>query len=424
MRKGFEFMKAFEDKIKDREVIYIEDFVLVKSNQDKTFNDKEDRNAKKKEKGAYVGVDITKESIMVYSIYNMQGEKIGIADYNTGKILKWKSSYKINKKTNIKEMLENQLNKDKERNLKSVSGLKKEEKKNNNKEQPEEKKKNPLSKDKEIINKKQKEESQEEKVISQKQLSQINNVKIKDYEFVADLINPNQYNIYDTYFINNKGKFEMVSYDFNLGGYKKIDEYMYKETKIGEMDTIEKNRKETEIGNGCEVTFIARNGKRQTIDAKQGATGEIELRKKGDIDKDKTTEGIKISTDRDNQNEKVEKISKIEDDKDVNKSKEEKGIQSDEINVGPLTDEQMKQQIKEAHLSEDQEILVINKIKEITSDYKKPNPTEEALNEIIEGVKENNLENDREDSDDELHTKEPGITYSKGIKMFRGKPAE
>ena len=409
-------MKPFEEKIKNREVIYIEDFVLVKSNQDKTFNDKEDRNAVKTEKGAYVGVAINKDNVMQYNIYNKQGEKVGIADYKTGKILKWSHKYKLNKKINVKEMLENQLNKVKEENLRSMSGIKNKEQENNNKEHQKVKKENPLSKINGLTNKKQNDKSQKDKIISQKQLSQINNVKIKDYEFVADLIDPNKYNIYDTYFINNKGKFEMVSYDFDLGGYKKIDEYMYKQTKFGEMDTVEKNRKETEIGYGCEVTFINRHGNREVLDAKQGATGEIEIRKKGDIDKDKTIEGIKIATDRDNQNDKVEKITKVENDKDINKSKEEKGIESDEINVGSLTDEQIKQMISDANLSAKQEMEVIKKI---TSKYKGQNPSEEQLDEIISEYKDNSLE-----EDDEHLKKEPGITYSHGIKMFRGKPAE
>ena len=65
-------MKNFQDKIEDREVIYIEDLVLVKNTKDSTYNDKEDKNV---EKGGYIGTTMGKFNTMQYEIYTKEGKK-------------------------------------------------------------------------------------------------------------------------------------------------------------------------------------------------------------------------------------------------------------------------------------------------------------------------------------------------------------
>ena len=413
-------MASFKEKIENREVILIEDFVLVKVNEDKTFNDKEERNdkSKTKEKGAYVGASINKENIMQYDIYTRAGEKIGIADYKTGKILKWSPKYKHEKNINIIELLEKQKQKDleEERTKKEINAQLKEnnkkQDKDNNKSQKDNKKENKEDNKTNIANSI---EEKKDNVLTREQLKKYNNVRITDYEFTADLINPNEYNIYETYFINKDGKFEMVAYDHNLGCYKQIDQFAYKAVKAGEMDTIERNREEKEIGYGSEITFIDRFGNKRKIDAKQGATGEIELRDTTkDLDKDGTKEGIKIATERDVRNDKYKNVSRIGETDNVNVAKKEKGIETDEVNNGPLTNKQIKERIADADLSAKEEAEVL---KEVTSKYQAENPNKEQLDEIIE-----NHKGEREDEGKEEH--EPGITYSRGIKMFHGKPIE
>ena len=415
-------MANFKDKIENREVIFIEDFVLVKSNEDKTFNDKEDRNnkSKAKEKGVYVGASINKDNIMQYDIYTKAGEKIGIADYKTGKILKWSPKYKHEKNINIIELLEKQKQKDlansKESRINKANNAQRKEndEKKPNKDNQENNKANQIkdnSKNKNTIDEKK------DNYFTKEQLKEFNSVRITDFEFTADLINPNEYNIYDVHFINKNGKFEMVAYDRSTGNYKKIDQYMYKSTKVGEMDTIEKNREETEIGYGAETTYIDRFGNKRKIDVKQGATGEIELRDTTkDLDKDGTKEGIKIATERDTRNDKYKNVSRIEEADNVNEVKKEKGIETDEVNDGPLTNEQIKEMIADADLSAKEEAEVL---KEVSSRFQVENPNKEQLGEIIE-----NHKGEREDLADDEHDHEPGITYSRGIKMFHGKPIE
>ena len=415
-------MASFKEKIENREVIFIEDFVLVKSNEDKTFNDKEDRNnkSKAKEKGVYVGASINRDNIMQYDIYTKAGEKIGIADYKTGKILKWSPKYKHEKNINIIELLEKQKQKDlansKESRINKANGPQRKEndEKKTNKANQENSKSNQIkdnSKNKNTIDEKK------DKSLTKEQLKKFNSVRITDFEFTADLVNPNEYNIYDVHFINKNGKFEMVAYDRSSDTYKQIDQYMYKSTKVGEMDTLEKNREEKEIGYGAETTYIDRFGNKRKIDVKQGATGEIELRDTTkDLDKDGTQEGIKIATERDTRNDKYKNVSRIGETDNVNVAKKEKGIETDEVNNGPLTNKQIKEIIADADLSAKEEAEVL---KEVTSRFQAENPNKEQLGEIIE-----NHKGEREDDSNQEHDHEPGITYSHGIKMFHGKPIE
>lgn len=405
-------MKSFQDKIEDREVIYIEDLVLVKDTKDSTYKDKEDKGIKK---GGYIGTTMGKFNTMQYEIYTKEGKKVGLADYKTGRIIAWNSKYKRNKNLNVKQLIKEQVRKDKARKNKKESTIIDITNKNAQENDKSKESKNEKSKIKNIEQEKKKETFTKEKIES------YNNVKIKDFAFVADLINPNEYNIYDTYFINKDGNFQMYAQDLQTGEYKKIDEYIRKKNKIGEIDTIEKNRNEEKIGMGQEVTYLNRNGERVEVDFQQINTGEIVARvtskerkgdKSGDIDKDGIVEGIKIATDRDPNNIKVEKFDNIE--SNVNQEKEENNIQTNEINEGPLTDQQMKEQIGQANLEPKDEAEVI---REISSRYTSKNPTEKELDEII-----GKYEHEKDDYEERL---EPGYTRDKnGVLRFRGLPIE
>lgn len=405
-------MKNFQDKIEDREVIYIEDLVLVKNTKDSTYNDKEDKNV---EKGGYIGTTMGKFNTMQYEIYTKEGKKVGLADYNTGKIIAWNSKYERNKNLNVKQLIKEQVRKDKERKkIEETSTFDATNKKAQKNDKAREVN-NEKPKSKNIEQEKKKDTFTKEKIES------YNNVKIKDFAFVADLINPNEYNIYDTYFINKDGNFQMYAQDLKTGEYEKIDEYTRKKNKIGEIDTIEKSRNEEKIGMGQEVTYLNRNGERVEVDFQQISTGEIEARvtsmerkgdESGDIDKDGTIEGIKIATDRDPNNVKVEKFDNVEN--DINQEKEGNNIQTNEINEGPLTDEQMKELIGQADLEPKDEAEVI---KEISSRFASENPTENELNEII-----GKYEHEKDDDEERL---EPGYTRDKnGVLRFRGMPIE
>ncbi|MCR5147142.1 MAG: hypothetical protein K6B70_07395 [Clostridia bacterium] len=277
-----------------------------------------------------------------------------------------------------------------------------------------------------------KDKEKEDNSLTEKELKAYNNVKIKDFEFVADMISPNEYNIYDTYFINKDGKFHMMALNMSTGKYEEVEEYLRKDLAIGKQDTLEKNREETDIGIAQKVTYKDRYGDRLELNFNQLDSGEIEARvshrhregsKTGDIDRDGDEEGIKIATDRDRVNPKVKKFDHIKD--DINEVKEENYIESDEINDGELSITQIKeviaQKIEEEVISEKDEMEVIQLI---STRYPSNNPTLEQLEELIEeyALNREQKEIEHDDEDEEL---EPGYTRGPdGVLRFRGMPIE
>ena len=275
-------------------------------------------------------------------------------------------------------------------------------------EQEEKNKETQIKENKEIVEENEKDNKKEE--LTEKELKSYNNVRIKDFDFVADMIRPNKYNIYDTYFINKDGQFEMVAQDINTGNYVKIEEYSRKETNIGGIDTIERNREETNISKGSMVAYYDRAGDRVEVNFRIGDTGEIEARvtsrnregQSQDFDNDGVNEGIKIATDRDNSMQRVEHFDHVKD--DANEEKKENYTETDEINAGPLTPQQIKEiisdKIEEGEITEKDEVQILN---EINTQYQNQYPTKEELEEIISHHLANEQETDRtqDDEDDE-----------------------
>lgn len=304
------------------------------------------------------------------------------------------------------------------------------------KEQEEKNKNNEVVKketEKTVASEKKQDETKKEKEdnsLTEKELKAYNNVKIKDFEFVADMVSPNQYNIYDSYFINKDGKFHMMALNLYTGKYEEVEEYLRKDLAIGKQDTLEKNREETEIGITQKVTYKDRYGDRLELNFNQLDSGEIEARvshrhregsKTEDIDRDGDEEGIKIATDRDRVNPKVKKFDHIKD--DINEVKEENYIESDEINQGELSVTQIKEviakKIEEEVISERDEMEVIQLI---STKYPSNNPTMEQLEQLIEEYVLDKEEKEIENDDEEL---EPGYTRGPdGVLRFRGMPIE
>ena len=274
------------------------------------------------------------------------------------------------------------------------------------------------------------EKKKDENALTEKELKSYNNVKIKDFEFVADMVSPNEYNIYDAYFINKDGKFHMMVLNMYTGKYEEVQEYLRKDLSIGKQDSLEKNKEENEIGVSQKVTYKDRYGDRLELNFNQLDSGEIEARvshrhregsKTGDIDRDGDEEGIKIATDRDRVNPKVKKFDHIKD--DINEVKEENYIESDEINEGELSAAQIReviaQKIEEDVIDERDEMSVIQLI---SAKYPSNNPTREKLEELIDEYVQNKDEKEIEHDDEEL---EPGYTIGPdGIKRFHGRPIE
>ena len=268
--------------------------------------------------------------------------------------------------------------------------------------------------------------------ITKEQLESYNNVKIKDFEFVADMVSPNEYNIYDSYFINKDGKFHMVALNLYTGKYEEVEEYLRKDLAIGKQDTLENNRDENEIGINQKVTYKDRYGDMQELNYNQLDSGEIEVRvsfrhregsKTGDIDRDGDEEGIKISTDRDRNNPKVKNFDHIEN--DINSVKEKNSVNSNEINQGELSITQIKeiiaQKIEENVIMEQDEMKVVQAI---SQKYPSNNPTLEQLEQLIDEYTLNKEENQVE-HDDAGKEREPGYTRGPdGTLRFRGMPIE
>lgn len=282
-----------------------------------------------------------------------------------------------------------------------------------------------------IIKPEEKKKEKKDNSLTEKELKSYNNVKIKDFEFAADMVNPNEYNIYDTYFINKDGKFHMMALNMYTGKYDEVQEYLRKDLNIGSQDTIEKNKEETEIGIAQKVTYKDRYGDRVELNYNQLDSGEIEARvsqrhreggKTGDIDRDGDDEGIKIATDRDRVNPKVKQFDHIKE--DVNEIKENNYIESDEINQGELSTQQIREvineKIEEEVISEQDEVELIQAI---SVKYPTNNPTREQLEELIDEFVQNREEKEIEHDDDE--EREPGYTMGPdGILRFHGRPVE
>ena len=322
-------------------------------------------------------------------------------------------------KIDIKQRLLEQDQKKKQRSNEEQGQENIEHKLMNEKEKNDEKSKNiksqPAAKQQGNNEKDKKEES-----LTKKELKSYNNVKVTDFEFVADMINPNEYNIYDTYFVNKDGKFQMMAWNPEEQKYDKIQELISKENKIGKLDTIEKNREETEIGRGTEVTYLNRFGDRVEINFMQLKTGEIEARlsaknregdlensDKGDLDKDGDVEGIKIRTNLDDNNQNIKSFDHIND--DMNVIKKENNISTDEINEGKLNKEQIEEiidnKIEEEVISESDKSNVYKKLAALDNvDEITKSELEDIIDDVASENKEKDIDTDKErdvDEDDE-----------------------
>lgn len=275
-------------------------------------------------------------------------------------------------------------------------------------------------------------EKKEDKSLTEEQVKAYNNVKIKDFEFVADMVSPNEYNIYKAYFINIDGKFHMMALNMHTGKYEEVTEYLRKDLSVGSQDTLEKNKEEKEIGIAQKVTYKDRYGDRVELNYNQLDSGEIEARvshrhregdKTGDIDKDGDDEGIKIATDRDRVNPKIKQFDHIKE--DVNEVKEDNYIESDEINQGELSTQQIREiineKIEEEVISEHDEVELIQTI---PVKYPTNNPTREQLEQLIDEFVQNREEKEIEHDDDD-EEREPGYTRGPdGVLRFHGRPIE
>lgn len=266
-------------------------------------------------------------------------------------------------------------------------------------------------------NPQKKEKVEKSESLTKKELNSYNNVQVTDFEFVADMINPNEYNIYDTYFVNKDGNFQMMAWNRYEKKYDKIEELTSKENKLGKLDTIEKNREETEIGRGTEVTYLNRFGDRVDINFIQLDSGEIEGRvsaknregdlensDKGDLDKDGDVEGIKIRTALDDKNPNIKSFDHINE--DMNVVKKENDINSDEINEGILNKEQIEEvideKIDEEVISEKDKSNVYIKLAELDNiDEITKSELEDIIDDVASETKEKDVDNDRSREDDE-----------------------
>lgn len=253
--------------------------------------------------------------------------------------------------------------------------------------------------------------NKENKPLTENDINKYKNVTIDDYEFISTMADPNIYNIKKAKMVNINGEFKLMIQRNNSDEYFEVEKYVSKETNIGKIDTIEKNKEEKDIGLGSTATYISRNGGKVELNINQTDTGEIEIRKMNDIDKDGTREGMKISTDYNKTTQRMSDYDYI-DDKDINEVKDENNIKTKEINEGPLTIEQIKKILEEEDISEKNRNAVIM---QISKNYKGENPTKAELNNIIKNVKEAEIE-DREEQD-RAYTVGPD-----GITRFHGRP--
>lgn len=404
---------------KNRNYKMLEEFVLVKNDKTPIF----------REKGVKVRPVAIGKNGPEYEILDNEDNRIGLV--NDDKIFIFEDEYKEKLKArmgkmydylgfdkeelkiDIKQKLQEQDKKKKQQDLEEHIRGNVEKNQVNKKEQDvnvDKSKNNQQNVKSQGIDEKDKKDES----LTKEELKSYNNVKVTDFEFVADMISPNEYNIYDTYFINKNGKFQMMAWNPQEQKYEKIQELISKENKIGKLDTIEKNREETDIGRGTETTYLNRFGERVDVNFKQLDTGEIEARvssknrendlenaNKGDLDKDGDIEGIKIRTNLDDNNPNIKNFEHIDD--DMNIKKKENNIPTNEINEGKLEPKQVteiiQEKIDENVISEDDEIKVLKKISTLD------NPdeiTRSELEDIIDDVaKEKESENERGEEDDD-----------------------
>ncbi len=250
------------------------------------------------------------------------------------------------------------------------------------------------------------------KPLTEGDINKYKNVTINDYEFISTLVDPYVYDVKKAKMVNMNGKFKLMIQKNNSDEYVEVENYVSKETNIGKIDTIEKNKEERDIGLGSTVTYISRQGGRVELNINQTDTGEIEIRKMNDIDNDGTKEGMKISTDYNKTTQRMSDYDNIEN-KDINEVKDENNIRTQEINKGPLTIEQIKKILDKKDISEKNRNAIIM---QISQNYKEENPTETELENIIESVEKAEIE-EREEEQDRAYTVGPD-----GITRFHGRP--
>jgi hypothetical protein len=406
-----------------KELMELKEFVLTRANKTPIFREK----------------DVIVKQVAIgkkgpeYEVLDEEGKKIGIVKED--KTFVFDKKYKEELKNKMGPMY-NLIGFDKDKLEFDVQKkVKEQEEKNNNSktDKIEEKKEIKKEVNQEAEKETNKDNKKEDNSLTEKELKSYNNVKIKDFEFVADMVSPNKYNIYDSYFINKDGKFHMMALNLYTGKYEEVEEYLRKDLNAGKQDTLEKNREETEIGIAQKITYRDRYGDRVELNFNQLDSGEIEARvsyrhregsKTGDIDKDGDDEGIKISTDRDRANQKIKKYDHIKD--DVNEIKERNFVESSEVNQGELKPEQIRQiiseKIEEAVIEERDEMSVIQLI---SSKYPTKNPTKDELEELIDNYALNKEEKQIDEQDEDREELEPGYKRGPdGILRFRGMPVE
>ena len=406
-----------------KELMELKEFVLTRANKTPIF----------REKNVIVKQVAIGKKGPEYEVLDEEGKKIGIVKED--KTFVFDKKYKEELKNKMGPMY-NLIGFDKDKLEFDVQKkVKEQEEKNNNSktDKIEEKKEIKKEVNQEAEKETNKDNKKEDNSLTEKELKSYNNVKIKDFEFVADMVSPNKYNIYDSYFINKDGKFHMMALNLYTGKYEEVEEYLRKDLNAGKQDTLEKNREETEIGIAQKITYRDRYGDRVELNFNQLDSGEIEARvsyrhregsKTGDIDKDGDDEGIKISTDRDRANQKIKKYDHIKD--DVNEIKERNFVESSEVNQGELKPEQIRQiiseKIEEAVIEERDEMSVIQLI---SSKYPTKNPTKDELEELIDNYALNKEEKQIDEQDEDREELEPGYKRGPdGILRFRGMPVE
>ncbi len=409
-----------EEKKKNYKML--DEFVLVKNDKTPIF----------RETGVKVRPVAIGKNGPEYEILDKEDKRIGLV--NDEKIFIFENEYKENLKKrmgkmydylgfdkeqlkiDIKQKLIEQDKKKKQRNNDAIEQENIEENLMDEKGINEDAAKNQKSQPNTKFTKSEENDKKEES-LTKKELKSYNNVKVTDFEFVADMINPNEYNIYDTYFVNKDGKFQMMAWNPVEQKYDKIQELISKENKIGKLDTIEKNREETEVGRGTEVTYLNRFGDRVEINFMQLKTGEIEARlsaknregdlensDKGDLDKDGDVEGIKIRTNLDDNNPNIKSFDHIDD--DMNVIKKENNISTDEINDGKLNKEQIEEvideKIEEEVISENDKAKVYKRLATLDNvDEITKSELEDIIDDVAGENKEKDADNDRSRDDDE-----------------------
>lgn len=253
-------------------------------------------------------------------------------------------------------------------------------------------------------------------VLTKKELGQHQFAVIRDREFARKLVpDLDKYNFYGVCVVMVDGYPKvMAQRNDNLDQFEELPEYMGAKTEMGQIDSLENGEEIEDIKKGDVITMLDRNGNRVKIDARITSGGEMEVRDvTKDMDGDNDNEGVRIETR--TYTPAKPAASKIAGKDLTNEEKEKQGIETEEINDDdPLTNAQIKEMLDESEISD----LGIGRVIERLPDQIKKAELQELIDQ--------ELARDEEDKEieEEKEADEPGVYYSHGIKMFRGRPAE